>query len=104
MKIATLQFVLSALYLPCILAEKEDDHGSHLHCCIVNLVPPVRAVLPLCREILFLWSGNPNTAQKATVGAIWGNCEFCPCGGGISQTLVWGKQSVWLSACRTPSP
>ena len=25
-----------------------------------------------------------------------------PCGG-ISQTLVWGKQSVWLSACRTPT-
>ena len=27
--------------------------------------------------------------------------EYDPCEG-ISQTLVWGKQSVWLSACRTP--
>ena len=30
--------------------------------------PPVRAVLPLCREISFLWGRNPNTAQKTTVG------------------------------------
>ena len=28
--------------------------------------------------------------------------ELTPAGG-ISQTLVWGKQSVWLSACRTPT-
>ena len=27
-----------------------------------------------------------------------------PVGGEFSQTLVWGKQSVWLSACRTPTP
>ena len=27
-----------------------------------------------------------------------------PVGGEFSQTLVWGKQSVWLSACRTPDP
>ena len=27
-----------------------------------------------------------------------------PEGSKVSQTLVWGKQSVWLSACRTPAP
>ena len=27
-----------------------------------------------------------------------------PLGGNSAQTLVWGKQSVWLSACRTPDP
>ena len=27
-----------------------------------------------------------------------------PLGGVVTQTLVWGKQSVWLSACRTPDP
>ena len=30
--------------------------------------------------------------------------ENPPLGGEFSQTLVWGKQSVWLSACRTPDP
>ena len=30
--------------------------------------------------------------------------ENPPLGGEFSQTLVWGKQSVWLSACRTPTP
>ncbi len=74
-----------------------------MHCCIVNLVPPVRAVLPLCRQNLFLWGSNPKAAEKPTIGAVSGNYEACPCGGGFSQTLVWGKQSVWLSACRKGS-
>lgn len=34
---------------PCILAEREDDHGRHLHCCIVNrirLTRPFRRCRP----------------------------------------------------------
>ena len=26
-----------------------------------------------------------------------------PCGGRVFPDFVWGKQSVWLSACRTPT-
>ena len=59
--------------------------------------------MPLCREILFLWSRNPKVAEKPTIGAVLGNYEVCPCAGWFSQTLVWGKQSVWLSACRKGS-
>ena len=74
-----------------------------MHCCIVNFVPPVRAVLPLCGLFLEKWSSNPKSAEKPTVGRSNEKYESTPAGG-ISQTLVWGKQSVWLSACRTPTP
>ena len=49
--------------------------------------PPVRAVLPLCREILFLWSRNPNAVQKATVGRIGGKTIFAPAGAEILLPL-----------------
>ena len=37
------------------------------------------------------------------MGRSKGKYDLTPAGE-ISQTLVWGKQSVWLSACRTPNP
>ena len=64
---------------------------------------PVRAVLPLCGLFLAKWNRNPKSAEKPTVGRNIEQYELTPAGG-ISQTLVWGKQSVWLSACRTPNP
>ena len=67
-------------------------------------LPTVRAVSPLCREILFVWRSNPKAAKTATVGRFRKILRFAPAGAWLSQTLVWGKQSVWLSACRTPAP
>ena len=58
--------------------------------------------MPLCGLFLAKWSRNPKSAEKPTVGRNIEQYELTP--GGISQTLVWGKQSVWLSACRTPNP
>ena len=41
-------------------------------------LPAVRALLPLCRQISFLWGSNLKAAEKPTVGAVSGNLRSLP--------------------------
>ena len=105
----------------------EDDHGSPLHCCIV-LFLPVTQVTQVTNE-----TGVLKLAFLASLATLWGGCCPCVCflleAGGVmpllyvtpmwgelaentrnlpieelSQTSVWGKQSVRLSAAAFPNP
>ena len=104
----------------------EDDHGSPLHCCIV-LFLPVTQVTQVTNE-----TGVLKLAFLASLATLWGGCcPPCLLSGEdwendtslyvspkkgdqcenhekpplerCSQTLVWGKQSVRLSAAASPT-
>ncbi len=58
--------------------------------------------MPLCRQNSFLWGSNPYVTEKRRRADLQ-EARNLPLRGTFPD-VVWGKQSVWLSACRFPLP
>ena len=65
-------------------------------------LPTVRALLPLCRQIFFLWGSNPKAAEKPTVGAVSGNLQSLPLRGLVFPDFSLGQAE--RLAVRLPHP